>query len=44
MAVGQKEPEKWQAEMAAVARRLISAAQRAPQAVRFPPPKAEELI
>ena len=44
MAVGQKEPEKWQAEMAAVARRLISAAQRAPQAVRFPPQKAEELI
>lgn len=39
MPVGQKEPNNWQAEMAAAARRLITAAQRTPQAVRFPPQK-----
>lgn len=44
MPVGQKEPNNWQAEMAAAARRLITAAQRTPQAVRFPPQKAAELV
>ena len=44
MPVGQKEPNNWQAEMAAAARRLITAAQRTPQAVRFPSQKAADLV